>query len=72
MFKLFQLTAPGGRLLFRDYGLYDHTMFRLKPKQCCGYGGKSFYRQEGTLTYFFDIGECRGDTYKETLASSLT
>lgn len=28
--NIMAVMAPGGRLLFRDYGLYDHAMFRFK------------------------------------------
>ena len=45
---------PGGVLLFRDYGLYDHAMLRF------GRGHKiadNFYmRQDGTRAYYFSEG----------------
>lgn len=50
-----QVLKPGGSLLFRDYGLYDHAMLRF------GRGHKisdSFYvRQDGTRAYYFSEGE---------------
>ena len=49
-----QVMKPGGVLLFRDYGLYDHAMLRF------GRGHKiadNFYvRQDGTRAYYFSEG----------------
>ena len=50
-----QVLKPGGCILFRDYGLYDHAMLRF------GYGHKiaeNFYaRQDGTRAYYFSEGK---------------
>ena len=52
---LVQVLKPGGSLLFRDYGLYDHAMLRF------GRGHKiseHFYvRQDGTRAYYFSEGD---------------
>ena len=49
-----QVLKPGGLLLFRDYGLYDHAMLRFG----CGHKiSTNFYvRQDGTRAYYFSEG----------------
>jgi len=51
--NVFKVLKPGGKLLFRDYGLYDHAMLRFAP------GHKifdNFYvRQDGTRAYYFSL-----------------
>lgn len=56
------VLRPGGCVLFRDYGLYDHAQLRFAP------GHKlmdNFYvRQDGTRAYYFST-ELLGEMFKE-------
>ncbi|XP_007887860.1 tRNA N(3)-methylcytidine methyltransferase METTL6 [Callorhinchus milii] len=56
--NIYKVLKPGGCLLFRDYGLYDHTMLRFKTGHKLG---SNFYvRQDGTRSFFFsDEYVCR-------------
>lgn len=53
--NLHSVLRPGGQVLFRDYGLFDHAMLRF------GRGHKiqeQFYmRQDGTRAYYFSQGQ---------------
>uniref|UniRef100_A0A8C4Q4E4 tRNA N(3)-cytidine methyltransferase n=1 Tax=Eptatretus burgeri TaxID=7764 RepID=A0A8C4Q4E4_EPTBU len=49
--NIFQVLHPDGKLLFRDYGMYDHAMMRFKPGRKLS---ENFYvRQDGTRAFFF-------------------
>ncbi|XP_070566837.1 tRNA N(3)-cytidine methyltransferase METTL6-like [Ptychodera flava] len=55
------VLKPGGVVLFRDYGLYDHAMLRFSTGHKLG---DNFYvRQDGTRAYYFSE-EILGDLFK--------
>ena len=63
----FEALHPGGRVYFRDYGLYDAAQIKWPPAQQSansesgGTGvGPTYWRQDGTLSHFFERGHLVG------------
>ncbi|KAJ1644643.1 hypothetical protein J3B02_004564 [Coemansia erecta] len=55
--NIIEILKPGGRILFRDYGMYDLAQLRFKS------GHKLeenlYVRQDGTLSYYFSTERLR-------------
>ena len=59
--QIYQTTKPGGKVCFRDYGLYDMPMLRFDSTAECKSDGDDpvFVRGEGTIARFFSIESTR-------------
>jgi SAM-dependent methyltransferase len=49
--NIYASLVPGGYLLFRDYGIYDLTMFR----HCAQVAPNFFQRGDKTFSYYFEL-----------------
>ncbi|KAL3761558.1 hypothetical protein ACHAW5_010727 [Stephanodiscus triporus] len=73
--RVYDVTRAGGKVCFRDYGLYDMPMLRFEPSASCQYAASNnngdgddhdhdvsdpvFVRGEGTIARFFSIEAAR-------------
>ncbi|XP_065325403.1 tRNA N(3)-methylcytidine methyltransferase METTL6-like isoform X1 [Gordionus sp. m RMFG-2023] len=55
--NFYQVLKNGGKILFRDYAVSDHAMLRFKKLNQIN--ANFYYRQDGTLSYFFSIDYLR-------------
>ena len=53
--KIYKVLKPNGSVLFRDYGLYDHAMFRFARQRQHKLSENFYVRHDGTRAYFFSI-----------------
>lgn len=53
--NIHQIMKPGGRVIFRDYAIYDHAQVRFHMAEDCKKVEENLYlRQDGTYSYFFE------------------
>ncbi|ORX68380.1 methyltransferase-like protein 6-like protein [Linderina pennispora] len=55
--NILEVLKPGGRVLFRDYGLYDLAQLRFKTGHKLE--DNLYVRQDGTLSYYFSTERLR-------------
>ncbi|KAJ1741925.1 hypothetical protein LPJ68_002412 [Coemansia sp. RSA 1086] len=55
--NIVEILKPGGRILFRDYGMYDLAQLRFKPGHKLE--DNLYVRQDGTLSYYFSTQRLR-------------
>ncbi|CAF1290618.1 unnamed protein product [Rotaria sordida] len=53
--KIYKVLKSDGYILFRDYGLYDHAMFRFARQRQHKLSENFYVRQDGTRAYFFSL-----------------
>lgn len=55
--NIYNALKKGGKLIFRDFGIYDYRQMKYKNQQCVK---TNFYRRgDGTFAYFFDKDDLR-------------
>ncbi|KAJ2558818.1 hypothetical protein EV175_000616 [Coemansia sp. RSA 1933] len=55
--NIIEILKPGGRILLRDYGVYDLAQLRFKPGHKLE--DNLYVRQDGTLSYYFSTERLR-------------
>ncbi|KAJ2690150.1 hypothetical protein IWW39_000960 [Coemansia spiralis] len=55
--NILEILKPGGRILFRDYGIYDLAQLRFKSGHKLE--NNLYVRQDGTLSYYFSTERLR-------------
>lgn len=68
--ECYRWTSVGGRVILRDYGVYDMTQLRFAGKKSRKIGKRLYRRADGTLTRFFKLEEVE-NVFKEAGFKSL-
>ncbi|CEI90489.1 hypothetical protein G6F70_003186 [Rhizopus microsporus] len=57
--NIYNVLKPGGRVLFRDYGLYDEAQVKFSKASDKRLGDNLYVRQDGTMSYFFSTEDVK-------------
>ncbi|CAO3684734.1 unnamed protein product [Rhizopus stolonifer] len=55
--NIYSVLKPGGRVLFRDYGIYDEAQIKFSKASDKRLDDNFYVRQDGTMSYFFSIDD---------------
>ncbi|EIE80108.1 hypothetical protein G6F46_012207 [Rhizopus delemar] len=57
--NIYSVLKPGGRVLFRDYGIYDEAQIKFSKASDKRLDDNFYVRQDGTMSYFFSTEDLK-------------